>query len=780
MNTDDKTGVLTSLDVSDIGSSVEDAVVEVRKVFYVSSDGRFISFAAGNFSCVSRLGKPVADGMRYRVSGTVGEYKGKASLELSSIEAFDEEEKETAAALRFIEYLKDKSYGVADKEIASVLKDNIIDEILQYEKKEFKDKHKFAKAKKEDLKILHDLIEKDPDMSRRIMGLVKAGFSSPSIKRCRKAGLLDDDILRDNPYSMYFGGIASFAECDRLAGEYGIDPEFEFRLEAMALSAVNDICYKKSSTYAGASEYANAMKMILRDSDIASFSDTDDNLIFDAARRAADNGRLNIYRTDRGIIEDCDVTDEGARLAASQFYYYEASASEAVCDLIDSEVPIPSRNEAFEVMDKIADEMGIVLDGSQREAVYMAMYQPLCVITGGPGSGKTTIMGVLGRFFEERKIKVAFAAPTGRAAKRLSDSAGVEAKTIHRLLEITPDVFNDSFSFGKDSSNPIDARVIVIDEMSMVDSALFSRFLDAVAEGTSLILVGDPNQLPSVGPGNVLSDLIGCPSVPHIHLEYQHRSDSEGSIAANAARILESSDLLCDNSSFRLVDVPDENEALEILLGFCDRMDLTDDDYAVLTPTKDDRSLLSTGHLNSELQKMRLAKTKIRKGKEGKALQKGDSVYYVGDRVMQMRNDYKLEWTNPGSDEEEGIGVYNGEIGVITEISASKKKRSVTVMFEDGKIVEYEGESIADLSLAYAVTVHKAQGCEFDTVFIVLGNVNNLLRQRRLLYTAVTRGKNNVVIIDVASSIKRYLNNTREERRPSSLGDFLKINTGDM
>ena len=779
MFTDDKTGILTSLDLSDIGSSVEDAVVEVRKVFYVSSDGRFISFAAGNFSCVSRLGIPFTDGMRYIVSGTVKEYKGKASLELSSAEAADEEEEKTAVPLRFIEYMKDRPARVADKEIAALLQDRIIDEILEYGKKDFKSRYKFEKASKEDLKELQSLVEEDPERCRRIYELIRAGFTSASIRRCQKTGLIDDDILRENPYSMYFGGIASFAECDSLAKKFEIASDFGYRMEAMALSAVNDICYRNSSTYATAQEYLYAMKALLRSTSPEDFLDSDDNLIFDAARRACENGRLYTYRTAGGTVGDCDITDEDSRTAPSQFYYYETSASDTVCDLINSKAPVPSRKEAYKEMDKIADSMGIVLDESQREAVYMAMYQPLSVITGGPGSGKTTIMGVLGRFFEERDIKVAFAAPTGRAAKRLADSAGVEACTIHRLLEITPDVFNDTFSFGKNASDPIDARVIVIDEMSMVDSALFARFLEAVADGTSLILVGDPNQLPSVGPGNVLADLILCPSVPHIHLEYQHRAESEGSIAANAARILESSAPVCDSDSFRLIDVPDEKAALDVLLGYLDQMDLTDDDYAVLTPTKDDRSLLSTGNLNGELQKMRLSKVRISKGKEAKSVTRGENTYYVGDRVMQMRNDYKLKWTCPGGEEEEGLGVYNGEIGIVTAVSSVKRKKKMTVLFEDGKEVEYEGESMADLSLAYAVTVHKAQGCEFDTVFIVLGNVNNLLRQRRLLYTAVTRGKNKVVIIDVAGSINRYLNNSKEAVRPSSLGDLLNIATGE-
>lgn len=780
MVTDDKTGIITSLDASDIGSNVDDAVVIVRKVFFVSSDGRFISFAAGNFSCVSKLGIPVTEGMRYKVSGTVKEYKGKASLEIASMEAADEEEMKIAVPLRFIEYMKDKDAKAADREIAKALQEKIIDEILVYDGKEFKAKYKFKKAAQDELKELHDLVAEDPDRSRRIYELVRAGLTKPSIRRCQKTGLIDDDILKENPYSMFFGGIASFAECDALAKQFELAPDMEFRLEAMALSVTNDICYKSCATYATCVEYQNAMRNMLRSSSPESFFDMDDSFIFDAARRACENGRLYVYRTLKGNVEECDLTDEGARITSSQFYYYESSASEIVSDLIDSPAPIPSKIEAYDTMDKIAEKMGIVLDDSQREAVYMAMYRPLSVITGGPGTGKTTIMGVLGRFFEERDIKAAFAAPTGRAAKRLADSTGIEATTIHRLLEITPDVFNESFSFGKDSSDPIDARVIVIDEMSMVDSALFARFLDAVAEGTSLILVGDPNQLPSVGPGNVLSDLISCDSVPHIHLAYQHRAESEGSIAANANRILESAEPHCDNDSFRLINVNSDEEALEVLLGLCNTMDLSNDDYAVLTPTKDERALLSTVNLNTELQKLRLSKEPDEGAADIKSVTRGEVSYYVGDRVMQMRNDYKIKWTCPGrSGEEEGVGVYNGEIGIVTGVSVVKRKKRITVLFDDGKLVDYEGENLSDLALAYAVTVHKSQGCEFDTVYIVLGSVNFLLKQRRLLYTAVTRGRNRVVIIDVKNSIRQYLNNTTETIRPSSLGDFLKINSGE-
>lgn len=779
MVTDDKTGIIRSLDLSDIGSNVDDAEVFVRKVFFVSSDGRFISFAAGNFSCVSKLGIPVTEGMRYKVSGVIKEYKGKASLEISSLKAADEEEEKIAVPLRFIEYMKDKDAKAADKEIAKLLKDRLIDDILLYGKKEFTAKYKFKKAAEDDLKLLHELVAEDPDRSRRIYELVKAGLSKPSIRRCQKIGLVDDDLLTDNPYSMFFGGIASFAECDNLAKQFDLPPDMDYRIEAMAVSLVNDICYRNCATYATAVEYTNGMKNMLRSSSPESFFDTDDGLIFNAARRACENGRLYIYRTLKGIVEECDLTDEGARISSSQFYYYESSASDIVTDLVNSPAPIPSKLEAYDTMDKIAEDMGLVLDDSQREAVYMAMYLPLCVITGGPGTGKTTIMGVLGRFFEERGIKAAFAAPTGRAAKRLADSTGIEATTIHRLLEITPDVFNESFSFGKDSSDPIDARVIVIDEMSMVDSALFARFLDAVAEGTSVILVGDPNQLPSVGPGNVLADLISCDMVPHIHLAYQHRAESEGSIAANANRILESTEPHCDNDSFRVINVDSDEEALDVLLGLCNTMDLTNDDYAVLTPTKDERALLSTVTLNSKLQELRLSGEEGKKAAGREAVARGDSSYYVGDRVMQMRNDYKIKWTCPGkAGEEEGVGVYNGEIGIVTEVSVLKRKKRLRVLFDDGKLVDYEGENLADLSLAYAVTVHKSQGCEFDTVYIVLGSVNYLLKQRRLLYTAVTRGRSRVVIIDVKKSIRQYLSNTRETKRPSSLGDFLKINSG--
>ena len=778
MTCDEKKGILISLDNSDIGAAVDGAVIEVRKVFFVSSDGKFISFAAGNFSCVSKLGVAIVDRMKYRVSGVVKEYKGKASLELTSIEPSDEDEEKTAASLRFIEFMKDKNAKAADKEIAELLGDRIIDEILSSDKAGFMSGYRFKKAAKEDIAELRELIAEDPDRSRRIYELVRAGLTASSIKRCQRSGLIDDDVLKKDPYKMFFEGIASFAECDSLAKRFDIPKDLESRLEAMAISCVNDICYRTCATYATSVEYANAMRNLLRTTSPEGFFDTDDSLIFDAARRACDNGRLYSYKTSAGSIDECDVTCEGARIASSQFYYYDWSASDRINDLINTPSPIPSVNEAYGTMDDIAEKMGIILDDSQRKAVYMAMYLPLTVITGGPGTGKTTIMGVLGRFFEERGIKAAFAAPTGRAAKRLSDSAGVEACTIHRLLEITPDVFNESFSFGKDSTDPIDARVIVIDEMSMVDSALFARFLDAVAEGTSLILVGDPNQLPSVGPGNVLADIISCPNVPHIHLEYQHRADSEGSIAANANRILNAAPPVCDSDSFRVIEAASDEDAMRILLELCGQKDLTDDDYIVLTPTKDDRALLSTGHLNEELQRLRLSKEEDTKAQ---SVARGDTSYYVGDRVMQMRNDYKIAWTSYNSlgGEEEGVGVYNGEIGVVTDVSQVKRKKKITVAFDDGKIVDYEGENLSDLSLAYAVTVHKSQGCEFDTVYIVLGNVNYLLKQRRLIYTAVTRGRNHVVIIDAKNTLPQYLNNAREAARPSSLGDFLNIVSGE-
>ena len=311
--------------------------------------------------------------------------------------------------------------------------------------------------------------------------------------------------------------------------------------------------------------------------------------------------------------------------------------------------------------------------------------------------------------------------------------------------------------------------MIVIDEMSMVDTELFERLLDATDESTSLILVGDPDQLPSVGCGNVLRDLLSCRSVPSARLTFTHRQNDDSSIASNAYRILNGEPLNADGIDFEIIKTDDDEEAFgkvkEMVRG------MRDEDTVFLTPTKNENVMLGTVKLNSMLQEMFVSEAG---GKEDlPSVKRGSSAsFFEGDRVMQTRNDYSAEWLDPLTGETEQ-GVFNGEMGTVDGVDPIEG--TMTVLFDDGKTVKYTKKMLEDIELAYAVTVHKSQGCEFENVIILLGKMNALLYKRNLLYTAVTRGRSKVTVIDSADTLSRFLRGTREEERSTSLKDLLAI-----
>ena len=497
----------------------------------------------------------------------------------------------------------------------------------------------------------------------------------------------------------------------------------------------------------------------------------------ESALKAIEDKRIAIYKYDSGKCSACDVEDPDARFATMSYFVSELAIERRINEMLKMKPVVPPRDESDRVLKEVASDLGIIPDQSQLDALYLCMYSPISVITGGPGTGKTTIMGILGEYFRRNKISSVFAAPTGRAAKKLSEASGCEASTVHRLLgvrrtinaddeELLPDdragQYNSMlFVHGKD--NPIQCRVIVVDEMSMVDTMLFRHLLDSVDKGTSVILVGDPDQLPSVGCGDVLRDLISCNSIPKVRLQALHRQADSGTIASNAGLILEGNEPKCEGEDFEIISCKSDEEAQETITRIY--LEHKDEDIICLTPTKNENVALGTVQLNKMIQSLRVTD-------DLKTLKKGQSlILHVGDRVMQNKNDYSTEWIDPSTGEVLQ-GIFNGELGVISDIDPLKS--SVTITFDEGKTVEYKGKLLDNIELAYAVTVHKSQGCEFDRVIIALGKMNALLYKRSLLYTAITRGKMNVTIVELEGTLAKFLKGPKDDVRDTCLQDLLK------
>lgn len=416
---------------------------------------------------------------------------------------------------------------------------------------------------------------------------------------------------------------------------------------------------------------------------------------------------------------------------------------------------------------QIENECNIALSGKQREALTASLENSITVITGGPGTGKTTVIKSIIAAMELKGFKVTLTAPTGRAAKRISEVCGREAATIHRLLEVSF-VSGGKDRFNKNEQNPINTDMIITDEMSMVDAELFSALLNAVRSGTRLVLVGDINQLPSVGAGNVLKDIIGSEKFCCVYLNEIFRQAEESKIVFNAHRILnggfpEASHKAGDffiikrNSSEGIL-----SEVAGLLKTRLPGYLKTQNKMAVqvLAPMK--KTMLGTISFNQLLQKELNPPSKFKRERQW-----GKYVFREGDRIIQTKNNYDIEWTDAAGNE--GTGIFNGDTGIITAID--KAGTGITVEFYDGKTAFYTSEYLEDIDLSYAITVHKSQGCEFEAVVLPLLYGPDSLLFRNLLYTAVTRAKSLVVIVGSEECISKMIANNRETVRLTTLKD---------
>lgn len=462
----------------------------------------------------------------------------------------------------------------------------------------------------------------------------------------------------------------------------------------------------------------------------------------------------------------------------SQYYYLELNTAGMLCEL---NILCPEDEELIRKrIAMIEKETDTVLDEMQKKAVTEAASHGLFILTGGPGTGKTTTINAIIQFFEGEGAELRLAAPTGRAAKRMTETTGYEAQTIHRLLELNgmPEEEREgghSAKFERNAQNPLEADVIIIDEMSMVDIHLMHSLLLAVTTGTRLILVGDENQLPSVGPGNVLRDIIHSGCFPVVELTKIFRQASESDIVVNAHKINRGEPVQINNKSrdFFFLKRYDADIIIRVVIALIQEklpkyVDAKPFEIQVLTPMR--KGLLGVERLNQILQRYL---NPPEEAKKEKAI--GDRLFREGDKVMQIKNNYQMEWEIRGRYGiviEKGIGVFNGDMGILKEVNEFAE--TAEVEFEDGRFATYSFKQLEELELAYAITIHKSQGSEYPAVILPILSGPRMLMNRNLLYTAVTRARKCVTVVGSIEEFENMIRNEKQQKRYSALDERIR------
>lgn len=584
-----------------------------------------------------------------------------------------------------------------------------------------------------------------------VMFMQKYGISnSMAIKLYDEYGSQIKSIILNNPYKLAreVNGIG-FKRADEIAAKTGVKLDSEFRIQCGIIH-----CLKEAST--DGHTYLPREELIRSAYELLGVCESDIERQLDELKierqliEVKSEDRLNIYLSEYYQIEkNCAV-----KLLTLTRYSDRISASE-----LDSEIK------------SIESELDIELHDLQREAVIKALSEGLFILTGGPGTGKTTTIKSIISGLERRNLRFVLAAPTGRAAKRMSETTGYEASTIHRLLSIkhNPEERADAY-FEMNEDNPLDVDAVIIDEASMVDILLFNSLLKAISPGCKLIIVGDSNQLPSVGPGQVLKDMLDSGVCPNVELKYIFRQSNESHIVTYAHMINngEQIDFTTKYEDFFLLKRDNYEEIRQALLYLiCEKLpkhfNTSPMQIQVLTPMK--KGALGVWELNRILQEC------INPPSDKKVeLEYGENIFRVGDKVMQTKNNYDMEWnimSTYGISAQRGKGVFNGDIGIIDHIN--KPSRLIRITFDDGREAEYSYETLEELELAYAITIHKSQGSEYPVVIMpLLGGPRSLL-YRNLLYTGVTRAKDCVVILGSENTVKEMIRCENENRRYTGL-----------
>ena len=609
------------------------------------------------------------------------------------------------------------------------------------------------------------------------------------------------DIVRDNPYKLAedIEGMG-FRTCDEIARNAGIKEDSDFRIEAgiqyaLAMSEGNGHCFLPlpellqmtetllNITVHDINRYLLDLQM---QGKIVVKNAGKKRSIDDYLEEASLNGSGTVNEDGiplRGPVFDADNrnVDPGVRVYRTLLYYTELQVAAKLHELNIGKDSKKDENFEREI-DGITEKEGIELDALQRQAVSIAANSGVLVITGGPGTGKTTTINTIIRVFANEGKTILLAAPTGRAAKRMSESTGWAASTIHRLLEYQgrPEEEGDEGGeqirghFERNDSNPLECDVVIIDEMSMVDIFLMNSLLKAIHKGTRLIMVGDANQLPSVGAGNVLRDIIESGVIRTVKLNHIFRQAAESDIVVNAHKINEGQSVDLSKKSRDFLFIRNQNPEqifnsvtaliLDKLPGY---LGVEPFDMQIMTPQR--KGALGVERLNQLLQERINPKDSKKPEKEING-----TLFRLGDKVMQVKNDYNLIWEIKGRygiPIEKGEGVFNGDIGIITEIN--NFAQTLTVKFDD-RFVEYEFKQCDSLDLAYAITIHKSQGSEYPAVIIPMYQGPQMLMNRNLLYTAVTRAKRCVCLVGNPQIFEQMINNESEAKRYSSLSERLR------
>lgn len=596
-------------------------------------------------------------------------------------------------------------------------------------------------------------ITEKAEMRKAMMFLQKYGISlNLGAKIYQKYRESVYSVLQENPYRLAddISGVG-FKIADEIASRIGIHTDSDYRIRSgmmytlLQASGEGHIYLPKEQLFGRAAE--------LLDVD-ASYMEK----------------HLMDLALDRKVI--LKELEGNVLVYPSQFYYLELNTARMLREL---NILCP---EDEQLVDRriagIEKETGTILDEMQKKAVKEAASHGLFVLTGGPGTGKTTTINAIIRFFEGEGAELRLAAPTGRAAKRMTEATGYEAQTIHRLLELTglPDEEREgqAVHFDRNSENPLEADVIIIDEMSMVDIHLMHSLLLAITAGTRLILVGDENQLPSVGPGNVLRDIIRSGHFPVVELKKIFRQASESDIVVNAHKINRGEPVVLNNKSrdFFFLKRYDADIIIRVLIALIQEklpkyVEARPFDIQVLTPMR--KGLLGVERLNQILQR-------YLNPPDGKKNEKqfGQNLFREGDKVMQIRNNYQLEWEvrgRYGIPVEKGVGVFNGDTGILKSINDFAE--TAEVEFEDGRYAEYSFKQLEELELAYAITIHKSQGSEYPAVVLPILSGPKMLLNRNLLYTAVTRARKCVTVVGSEVTFEEMIRNEKQQKRFSSL-----------
>ncbi|MBU3874754.1 ATP-dependent RecD-like DNA helicase [Faecalicatena sp. AGMB00832] len=599
-------------------------------------------------------------------------------------------------------------------------------------------------------------VEDKKDMRKAMIYLQNYGISTTlAVKIYKYYGSKLYQVLEENPYQLAdnIEGVG-FKTADEIASRIGIHTDSDFRIRS-------GIFYTLQQSVGEGHIYLPQQLL---------------------AARAGQLLGVQIQDVEKYIMDLCierkvvrkEERDE-IRIYPAHYYYLELNTARMLHDLnIDCNMPEDMMEKRLR---RVEEQEAISLDVMQHKAVIESIKHGLLVLTGGPGTGKTTTINTMIQFFESEGMSILLAAPTGRAAKRMTEATGYQAQTIHRLLEVNgnPEEEGNVGGFMRNRQNPLETDVLIIDEMSMVDLPLMHALLSAVVEGTRLILVGDVNQLPSVGPGSVLKDIIASGSFPVVTLTKIFRQAGESDIVVNAHKINAGEPVVLNNKSrdFFFLKRQEADVIISVVITLIQKklpkyVNAAPTDIQVMTPTR--KGLLGVERLNSILQRY------LNPPAPGKAEKEfGDKIFRIGDKVMQIKNNYQLEWeicTKFGLTVDKGTGIFNGDMGIVTDINTYDE--TLEVEYDEGRKVKYPYDLLDELELAYAITVHKSQGSEYPAVIIPLLPGPRLLYNRNLLYTAVTRAKKCLTIVGSDTTFQEMIQNKNEQNRYTSLAERIQ------